>query len=267
MPEIQTDRVETSAVDQMQENLVAYYRIFAGLPGIALGDDDIFWLVSETPAPGQQVVRSRIEGADVEARIDAALAEFSRHTDAIDWLVFPACRPADLGARLKARGIPETLGGTWMLAELDALAMPFPPPGELRIVPVTDAAMLDEWERVSTAGFGGDCRIFYDAYLRHGFGPEAASHHYTGYVGDTPVTSSTLLLAGGIAGMFDISTPPVQRGHGYASAITLHMMAEARARGYRQAWSWASALGKSVYEKLGFVAADFGVREYQWRKP
>lgn len=267
MPEIQADRVGTSAVDRMQENLVAYYRIFAGLPGIALGDDDIFWLVSKTPAPGRQVVRSRIAAAGVEARIDAALEGFSRHTDAMDWLVFPACRPADLGARLKARGLPETMGGTWMLADLDAIPIPFPAPDELRIVQVTDATMLDAWERVSSAGFGSDCRIFYDAYLRHGFGPEAASLHYIGYVGDVPVTSSTLLLAGGIAGMFDISTPPAQRGRGYASAITLHMMVEGRARGYRQAWSWSSPMGKSVYAKLGFVAADFGVREYQWRKP
>jgi hypothetical protein len=35
---------------------------------------------------------------------------------------------------------------------------------------------------------------------------------------------------------------------------------------YDYAWIWSSPMGKSVYSKLGFVAADFGVREYRWRK-
>jgi len=80
------------------------------------------------------------------------------------------------------------------------------------------------------------------------------------------LTSATLLLAGGIAGIWDVSTAPSFRGHGYGSAITLAMMQEAHARGYQHAWVWSSTLGKRVYNKIGFVAADFGIREYQWKK-
>jgi predicted GNAT family acetyltransferase len=75
-----------------------------------------------------------------------------------------------------------------------------------------------------------------------------------------------VLLAGGIAGIWDVSTPPSFRGQGYGSAITLALMHKALERGYQQAWVWSSPMGKGVYSKLGFVAADFGIREYQWKK-
>jgi hypothetical protein len=66
--------------------------------------------------------------------------------------------------------------------------------------------------------------------------------------------------------MYDISTPLASRRQGFGSAITWAMMQEARKRGYDYAWIWSSPMGKSVYSKLGFVAADFGIREYQWHR-
>jgi predicted acetyltransferase len=83
---------------------------------------------------------------------------------------------------------------------------------------------------------------------------------------DQPVTSSTLLLAGGIAGIYDVSTPAPLRRQGFGSAITWAMLQEARKRGYDYVYIWSSPMGKSVYSKVGFVAADFGIREYQWQK-
>ena len=126
--------------------------------------------------------------------------------------------------------------------------------------------MLEEWKQVSAEGFGGDFQIFYDAYARHGFGPDAFSLHYIGYLNDELVTSSTLLLAGGIAGIYDVSTPPSFRRQGFGGAITFAAMQEAQNRGYQYAWIWSSPMGKSLYRKLSFVAADFGIREYRWQK-
>jgi hypothetical protein len=122
------------------------------------------------------------------------------------------------------------------------------------------------WRQISAAGFGADTQIYYDAYARQGFADDASSTQYIGYVGDQPVTSSTLLLAGGIASVYDVSTPPALRRQGYGGAITFAMLQAARARGYQYAWIWSSQMGESVYRNLGFVAADFGVREYRWRK-
>jgi GNAT superfamily N-acetyltransferase len=254
-------------VDQMQENLIAYFRIFSGLPGATFVEEDVTWFVNVKDEPGNHLLRTRISGAAIDRRIDDIIGQFSQYTDQIDWLVFPACRPADLGKRLEARGMQAGLGGTWMLADLIAAPPSAPPvPDGFRIQHVSDTTMLHVWQQISAEGFEGDAQIYYDAYARHGFGPDAISLHYIGYLGDQPVTSSTLLVAGGIASVYDVSTPPAWRRQGFGGAITFAMLQEARRRGYDHAWIWSSLMGKSVYSKLGFVAADFGVREYRWRK-
>jgi GNAT superfamily N-acetyltransferase len=254
-------------VDQMQENLIAYFRIFADLPGATFVEEDVTWFVNVKDEPGNHVLRTRISGDSIDRRIDEIIGQFSQYTDQIDWLVFPGCQPADLGKRLEARGMQAGLGGAWMLADLTAALPSTPPvPANFYIQHVTDTTMLEAWRQISSEGFGGDTQIYYDAYARHGFGPDAISLHYIGYLGDQPVTSSTLLVAGGIASVYDVSTPPAFRRQGFGGAITFAMLQEAQQRGYDYAWIWSSPMGKSVYSRLGFVAADFGVREYRWRK-
>jgi ribosomal protein S18 acetylase RimI-like enzyme len=253
-------------VDQMQANLVAYFRLFAGLPGVTFVESDVTWFVNANGEVGNHALRAQINGDDIERRIDEILGEFGQHADQIDWLVFPGCRPLDLGPRLEARGMHGGLGGIWMLADLASPPDAPAAPAHFHIEQVRDNTMLEVWKEISAAGFGVDTQIYYDAYARHGFGADAISLHYIGYLGDQPVTSSTLLLAGGIASVYDVSTPPALRRRGFGGAITCAMLREARQRGYQYAWIWSSQMGQSVYRKLGFVAADFGVREYRWRK-
>ena len=251
----------------MQANLIAYFTIFAGLPGITFVADDVTWFVNTNDGgPDNVVLRSRLAGDAIERHIDAVLHEVSRYTGQLDWLVFPGCQPADLGQRLESRGMPGGPGGTWMLADLTSLPHAPPAPDRLRIERVSSSDMLEQWQQVSSEGFGRNSRVFYDAFQRSGLAADSRSLHYIGYLDDRPVTSSTLLLAEGIAGLFDISTPPAFRRQGLAGAITQAMMLEAARRGYRAAWVWSSRMGRGVYSRCGFVAADFGIREYQWRQ-
>jgi ribosomal protein S18 acetylase RimI-like enzyme len=131
---------------------------------------------------------------------------------------------------------------------------------------VRDDQMMAEWTQVSEAGFGGDLKCFYAAYARHGYGPDAFSLHYIGYLDDIPVTSGTLLDAGGCATIYDISTPPAFRGQGFGGAITHALMREIRNRGYKDTWIWSSNMAKSLYQTLGYVDADFGLREHTWHR-
>src|SRR5262245_28355347 len=146
-------------VDQMQENLIAYFRQFAGLPGVTFVVMDVTWLVGAQDAPGNQVLRTHITGDSIERRIDEIIDQFSQYTDQIDWLVFPGCRPTDLGKRLEARGMRGGLGGIWMLADLGALPDAPAAPEGFQIKQVRDTTMLEVWKQISAAGFGGDTQI------------------------------------------------------------------------------------------------------------
>jgi ribosomal protein S18 acetylase RimI-like enzyme len=181
-------------------------------------------------------------------------------------LVFPHDQPADLGKRLEARGMPGGPGGNWLWTDLTSLGANTTVPDHFRIEQVSNDQMLAEWVRLSEAGFGEELAIFYDAYARHGYGPNAFSLHYIGYLDDTPVTAGTLLDAGGCASIYDVSTPPAFRHLGFGRAITHALMQEIRDRDYADTWIWSSNMAKSIYRKLGYINADFGLREHSWQR-
>ena len=228
---------------------------------------ETFWFVSHKPAPGDIILRAHWPADRTEERIDALFEQIGQHIDGIDWFVFPGDQPADLGKRLEARGMPGGRAGNWLWADLTSLVPAPTMPDNFHIEQVRDDHMMAEWLLATNAGFGGEHSIFYDAYARHGYGPDAFSLHYIGYLDDIAVTSDTLLDAGGSASIYDVSTPPALRQQGFGAAITHAMMREIRKRGYTRTWIWASDIGKSVYQKLGYVDADFGLREHSWRKP
>jgi GNAT superfamily N-acetyltransferase len=251
---------------QIQENLMAYMRLFAGLTGGAMYDAESFWFVSNTSAPGNMILRTRLEASRIEEQIDALLEQIGQYSDQVDWLVFPHDQPADLGKRLEARGMPGGTGGNWLWTSLSSLGANTTVPDHFRIEQVLNDQMLAEWVRLSEAGMGSELALFYDAYARHGYGPDAFSLHYIGCLDDTPVTAGTLLDAGGCASIYDVSTPPAFRHRGFGRAITHALMQEIRDRGYADTWIWSSNMAKSIYQKLGYVDADFGLREHAWQR-
>lgn len=121
MPSSLLNPFDIEKVDQIQENLIAYFRLFAGLPGVTSAEEDVTWFVSAKDEPGNHVLRTQISGDSIDRRIDEFISQLSQYTDHIDWLVFPGCQPADLGKRLEARGMRGGPGGTWMLADLTSL--------------------------------------------------------------------------------------------------------------------------------------------------
>jgi hypothetical protein len=117
----------TSALDysatplpaKIQENIISFMRMFAGLPGIVTTDaTETFWIVSNRPAPGNMILRVRWPMERIEERIDELFATIGSHIDKIDWMVFPGDQPYDLGRRLEDRGMPGTSGGNWLWADL-----------------------------------------------------------------------------------------------------------------------------------------------------
>lgn len=285
MTPLQTAPLET--VDQIQENLTAYHRVYIGNPDLIMVEDDEITWTTNCGQPGNTVLRTRLPSDGLDERIDELVSQIGQSARHFDWFVFPSCQPADLGERVMARGLaggPDghwrltgTIGGpagTWLLADLTELAPAPPVSAGFHIEQVLGDAMLREWTRATLAGFAGvddpgdglEANPCYAAYARHGYGDDAYSLHYIGYLDDRAVTSGTLLLAGGIAGLFDISTPVAFRRQGFGSAISWWMMYEAQQRGYRQSYVWSSDLGKNVYRGVGYVPAAIGLREYSWER-
>lgn len=251
-------------IDATQENIAAYYRRFVGLDGVVLHQDEhVEWFTSRLGPAGSHVGRFSAED-DIDAAIDQVIADMSTQVRRWDWSVYRTCRPHDLGERLLRKG-GKAGHVAWLLADLDTLSTEAPPNG-FSVRAVDSAEMMAEWWRVYAAGFEKTleaCKIYHDAYAQHLPRIDNNAVHLIGYHNDEPVTSSTLLVAGGIAGIYDISTPPAYRGRGFGSAITVATLTLARRKGEQHVCCMASEMGLPIYARLGFNT-HVDIPEYRW---
>jgi GNAT superfamily N-acetyltransferase len=73
-----------------------------------------------------------------------------------------------------------------------------------------------------------------------------------------------LSVGAGVAGVYWVYTVPEARKQGIGTALTCRVLQEARSQGHRLAILQASAMGQSVYQRLGFGEyCKMGV--YVWR--
>ena len=75
---------------------------------------------------------------------------------------------------------------------------------------------------------------------------------YVGRVAGRDVTTAVSYLVDGDVGIFNVATPSAYRGRGYGAAITAHAVLEGFAAGADLAYLQSSAIGESVYRRLGF---------------
>lgn len=251
-------------IELLRQNYIAYFRLFHGQHGVRVHEDEqVAWIVANRP-PGNHILRSAFPADSVEDRVDALLDDISGITEACRWLCFPSDQPQDLGDRLERRGLAAGEGEYWMFRPLGDL-QPRALTEEFRVVRVSTGPELRSWWAASARGFGTSQRaaqLWYDAYRRHSLEANACVRLYSGLVGREVVTSGALILAGGIAGIYDISTPRPLRGKGYASALVSHILAAARTLGYAYAGLQTANVGE-FYRRLGFEAG-YREKEFFW---
>ena len=136
---------------------------------------------------------------------------------------------------------------------------------QLRISPVQNKPGLRAWWTASALGFGTTQRAaqpWYDAFRRRGFGPKVHVTNYIGHLDQKAVTTATLILGRGIAGIYDLSTLPDYRGQGFAGALVNHLLEQARQRGYAHA-GLQTGDAEQFYQRLGFKTG-FQEEEFFW---
>jgi GNAT superfamily N-acetyltransferase len=227
-------------------------------------DPDVNWAVAPTADTFRNVVlaaRFRPESAD--RRIAEIVARYLDAGTGCIWWVGPSDTPPDLRSRLAAAGL--TLEGTApaMAVDLAEVALDELPPAELEIVPVTDAATLDEFLAIIEADWvewtGGEPTAVQQRTLaawRTQIPPklplEPVPLRWIGRTEGKVVATSRIGIGSGAAGLYAISTIPAYRGRGFGRAMTLAALRAASSIGYRIAVLQASDLGYGVYRRLGF---------------
>lgn len=272
----------------VEENLAALFRAMVTvLPGGELVESEklSYHLAFPTNPMFKGVWHTRLASDEVEAAIDQTLAWFkARSAPFIFWWTGPGTTPADLGERLVARGllsmeaqmkdlvtgVKQTASGApGMVADLrqvNEAVLSQVPPG-FTIEEVQDKIALYEFKRIFVETYGipdWAGQAWVDATLRVGIG-ETPWKIFLGRLNGEPVATNMLFNGGGVASVYSVATIPSARGQGIGGAITLQPLLEARDMGYHYAALFATEMGVSVYERLGFRLTGARINRYLWR--
>ena len=263
----------------------------------AIRDDLVLSALRRRTIPGERVVRtselsayvSHLNSPEVNivagARLgegDAADRSITAAIELFDgrpllWWVGEDDTPADLGERLNRLGVGYLDDVPGMARDLADLAGPgdAPPPAELRIEPALDRTAIDAFHAVLIQGFPedfGDGAI-HGAIAEAGLRAALETNHrephglptrWLGTVDGTPVTTTRLHTAAGVAGIYAVVTAANARRRGYGEAITRHVLHAARDAGFRIATLQASSEGRGIYERIGF-RERYRYRLHEWR--
>jgi ribosomal protein S18 acetylase RimI-like enzyme len=238
-------------------------RVLGGeLPHESHLEPDAAWAVGEPMDPYASTVASASFAPDTaDARIARIVAAYDARPTPFLWWRAPFHGPADLAERLERAHVYPVGSSPGMAMDLARLGpRPETAPG-FEVRGVTDAAGLRDYIAVLAADpppAGAppmhtpektERRL---RYVVPTLAEEPLPLRLVGYVGERPVATARLSLAGGAAGIYSVATLAEQRGHGYGAAITHDTLARGRELGYRVAVLQASEMGYAIYRKLGF---------------
>jgi ribosomal protein S18 acetylase RimI-like enzyme len=174
------------------------------------------------------------------------------------WWVGPSTQPSDLGTHLQEHGLIQVDESEGMALDLSRLGEDNLLPPGLRIVRVADARTLTTWMRIFRTGSG--LPPFLDDHpLHQEYCARLCLHRpfrcrgYLGLLHNEPVATAALFAAG-VAGIYNVATLAAARRQGIGTALTLAALREACALGYRIATLYATAMGASIYRRIGFAS-------------
>ncbi|HEX8121389.1 MAG TPA: GNAT family N-acetyltransferase [Solirubrobacteraceae bacterium] len=249
-----------AVVGALEANQQALFRAIADWGGAEVQDDhELLWLVTGVPAaPFNGVMRATL----APARVDDAIASVSATLDSRgtpwSWYVGPASQPADLGDRLVSAGFD-------VLVTMPGMAAPLPDTPSAADAPAGGSPLRFEQvrEEPSLEAFGTLMGLAFELppaviepilrVLGVAARPDQPEmRNFLALEDGTPVACGSLVIAAGVAGLYNIGVLPDRQGQGLGTAMTAALTAEARAAGAETGVLWSSAADTGCYERLGF---------------
>lgn len=216
-----------------------------GIRWIAAGDHPILNAVLET----------QLDPRGAAAILTRTAKQLSERSGPAVWWVLPDSRPSDLADRLRSVGFVEW-GDAWpgMVVDLAELVEP-PAVHGVELARVRDAAAFDEYLAVFDPILSPG-PAFTEAMRRAGrsigFGEDVAMAHYLAREHGVAVGCSSLIVAGGAAGLYNVATVEPARGRGIGAWLSAVALLQGLDRGLELGTLQTSPLGYRVYDRLGF---------------
>jgi len=185
-----------------------------------------------------------------------ALEFFGQEDRPFTFWLFPGYSPAELPRILEAAGLHAVGTESAMVLDLSRMGRPATVQG-LDIRRVTTRDDLRAFADIAAANStppDPHVRAFYDLTESAFLDVRSPQRLYLGCLDGRPVATAESTIAGGVAGLYNVSTLGAFRGRGVGSAMTGRCLSDAQRLGMSAAVLQASSEGEPVYRRLGFVA-------------
>jgi len=240
----------------IQRNRQALHALSRLWPGADIREDDeVSWCITGLREPFFNCVyRTNIKRGHVDAIIEDAMARAKSRNVHLWWFIATDTHPANIAKNLKAHGFfPNRVTG--MALDLFTINSELSELANLKITAVRDPDTLRLWSRIAVTGFEMPEEVegdWFNWYGNIGLGPGLPIQHFLGWWNGEPAATASLLLAEGVAGIYNVAVVPQKRRLGLGLGMTMQPLREARNMGYRIAILQASQQGLSVYRRIGF---------------
>jgi GNAT superfamily N-acetyltransferase len=251
--------MSTSLLTAIDRNWRVAMRAFGLAPHVHIRDDgQVFWYITGMDDPAfNSIMYAQLAPDQIEEVVQELRGLRETYALPMNWLVGADSQPPDLGRYLVAAGLRHLVDLPLMTAELATLPDDQARPAELTIQRVESEPLWGEWIAAEQQGFEVEAThapAMAALRLGMGYGDQLPLAHFLGRLGGQPVATASLLLAEGIAGIYDVSTVPSARRAGVGAAMMQHVLRAARDQGYQHAWLQPSEMAYRFYERLGFKA-------------
>lgn len=255
-----TNPSSAELADAIDANLIEKSLSFARFFGGEVHGPNPLWFITGAQMPNNNgVVSATFPAGAVEAGIKTVLRPFREQGRALTWWVGPRTSPNTLGKHLQHYGMVHNRDMIGMAAPLETLPAPESPAFSLELV--QDMATLKVWYDLVLQCFP----MTYSQHYLESLGaislrPGAEWIHYVGRVNGDVLTTSSLFVSDGVAGLYNLGTLPGVRAQGYGALTTLQTFARAREMGcwlgtlqttYPNALRMYHRMGFEVYCKIG----------------
>jgi ribosomal protein S18 acetylase RimI-like enzyme len=258
------DRSPAAVISAIEANLIVLWRSYGRLPGAEVCDQpDRFWVATDVPFPPfNGVVRARLQSETIAPAITSTLQHFTRRHVPMLWLITPSTQPPDLGSHLIALGLTHRGDEPAMAIDLHTLPTDLRLPSGFTLEPVDDPSTLRSWCGFIDQAVIAEALFAWGQTL--GFASDREIVHFLGRLDGRAVATATLVLGGGVAGIYNVMTVPDVQRRGIGALMTVRPLEMARARGYHLGVLQSSQMGYRLYRRLGFEDyCRIGI--YLWR--
>jgi GNAT superfamily N-acetyltransferase len=247
-----------SLVNAIENNLSSWIPVL-GLIGESRFNDPpgINRCVSSIALPFfNSIMDARLNPEDVDRTIQLIKTDAEKRHVPVLWWIGPSTRPPELGQQLQSKGFSIDDDEPGMAVDFAMMNENLPMQKGLTIRAVSDDIGCREWAATLAAGF--EIPMNKVDYLLESWqklmrlASEEVVLAFLARLHGKPVATSLLLLGGGAAGIYAVSTIPAARRQGVGAQVTIQPLRYARQNGYKIGVLQASDMGHPVYQAIGF---------------